>query len=149
MQSSTGQCASQIGEPAQLEQFSFITASSAVPLRFFASAIGFYPRPSQSAFESPQNCQCHQYPPKKNQADAAPFEPVHKIRRTADQAAQNLLSAGIVALLFQHTRHALQRALILGIELQRLLEIVARLAPFSLFDKDPAAIAEGSAVSWL
>jgi hypothetical protein len=42
MQSSTGQWVSQMGEPAQLEQFSSITARRAVPLRFFvaSAAIG-------------------------------------------------------------------------------------------------------------
>jgi hypothetical protein len=47
MQSSTGQWASHIGEPAQLEQFSSITAKSAVPLRGFfvvSSAIRLAPR---------------------------------------------------------------------------------------------------------
>jgi hypothetical protein len=38
MQLSTGQWASHIGEPAQLEQFSSITAKSAVPLRFFVGS---------------------------------------------------------------------------------------------------------------
>src|SRR5690348_8030971 len=38
MQFSTGQCSSHRGEPAQLLQFSSITARRAVPLRFFFSS---------------------------------------------------------------------------------------------------------------
>ena len=43
MQSSTGQCTSHRGDPAQLVQFSFITARSAVPFLFLASAIDLHP----------------------------------------------------------------------------------------------------------
>src|SRR5581483_9998024 len=91
MQFSTGQCASQIGEPAQLEQFSFITASSAVPLRFFASAIGHCPHFLETPLEGERYRQRQQNPPVSNQADAAPFEPVNEVGRARHQLAQRLL----------------------------------------------------------
>jgi hypothetical protein len=41
-----------MGEPAQLEQFSFMTANRAVPLRFFvASAIRCAPRFVKTSFK--------------------------------------------------------------------------------------------------
>src|SRR6476646_6809687 len=132
MQSSTGQWASQMGEPAQLEQFSFITARSAVPLRFFAAAIRFDP-----SFHEPPSKRDHhhrqQQPPITNQSDSAPLEPVNKVWRARKERAQRLLSSGVIMRFAHRLRNAVKRAVVLRIELQRRLEITACLGPFVLF----------------
>src|SRR5918999_2673436 len=97
MQSSTGQWASQMGEPAQLEQFSFMTAKSAVPLRFFvASAIRLRPRSHKPSFRKKSQGHQQEHPPITDQAYAAPLQPVNKIGRLLVQPAQNLLRPRII-----------------------------------------------------
>src|SRR5687768_4355039 len=98
MHSSTGQCASHKGEPAQLEQFSSITASSAVPLRFLvaSAAMRFDPRFLESSLEKECQRNRQQNPPVSNQPDAPPLQPVNKIGRARYELAQNLLRRGII-----------------------------------------------------
>src|ERR1041384_2921641 len=133
MQSSTGQWASQMGEPAQLEQLSFITARSAVPLRFLASAIRFNPSFHDPPSKRDNDRHRQQHPPITNQSYSAPLEPVNKVRRASNERAQCLLSARVIARFAHRLRHAVKPAVVLRIELQRRLEIAARLGPFVLF----------------
>src|SRR5262249_37712626 len=133
MQSSTGQCASQMGEPAQLEQFSFITARSAVPLRFLASAIRFDPPFHEPSPKRDRDGRRQQHPPVPNQPYSAPFEPVNKVWRSRNQRAQSLLSSGIIPRLAHRLSNAVKRPIIPRIELQRRLKIATRLGPFVLF----------------
>src|SRR5512144_778036 len=133
MQSSTGQWASQMGEPAQLEQFSFITARSAVPLRFFASAIRFDPSFHEPPSKGDNHRRRQQHPPITNQSYSAPLEPVNKVWRARNERAQRLLCSGVIMRFAHRLRNAVKRTVVLRIELQSRLEITACLGPFVLF----------------
>src|SRR3990172_3539062 len=127
MQPSTGQWASHKGEPAQLEQFSSITANRAVPLRFLtASAMRFAPRfPFETPFKKKTDGDSEPQPPVTNQPDPPPLEPINEIGRAGDQLAQGLLRARVILRLDQHLRQAVKRAVVGGIDFKRLGKITA------------------------
>src|SRR5687767_8582560 len=140
MQPSTGQCASHSGEPAQLEQFSSITASRAVPLRFFASAIRLHPRFLQPCPERERYRDREQYPPVSDEPYSAPIQPINEIGRVGIEPRENLLSFGVVPFFLQHQRHSLQGSLILWIDFQSWLKVTSCLPPIFLLRIDPTSI---------
>src|ERR1051325_10735061 len=117
-----------MGEPAQLEQFSFMTARSAVPLRFLASAIRFDP-PFHEPPSKRDNDRHRQQHPKPNQPYPAPLEPVNKIWRAANERAQSLLSSGVITRFAHRLRNAVKGPIVARVDLERRFEIAARFGP--------------------
>src|SRR3990170_7885675 len=108
MQSSTGQWSSHKGEPAQLEQFSSITARRAVPLRFFvdSTAMRLSPCLFILRLQEQRRRDQKQRPIITNELEFPPFQPINEIGGFTHKAAQSLLGPGIIPRVFsnQHPR---------------------------------------------